>query len=221
MQNIKLTLVTLLLAFGSAALSNVARATTSTEYLPDVQNLEAIPIEGGVTLSWQVVEGADSYTIYYGQESVSEDEGFYENQLLVENITTYTITDLKAGEGYYFAVAAEDSSGMKFGSQNYSAEVSAVTLVISEVAIGGDEQNLETTLESAIEEIQATEEANEEMTEEAPEEQLTTTTQNEQDQQQEIATTPETLPESGPGLGLFLATAVTSLYAWRRKQKQA
>ena len=116
-------------AFASLALVAVALLSptlAADEYLDDVENVVAVSVSGGVKLSWDPVTNADFYTIYYGTQSVSEDGASYEDSLAVENVTEYVVTDLLPQTIYYFAVAADDSSGLYFGSYNYSEEVTAI-----------------------------------------------------------------------------------------------
>jgi hypothetical protein len=130
MQNTKTitsTLTGILVAF--ALVLNPVLAQTAGNNLPDVTGVTATPIENGVTLTWQPVEGADSYSVYYDTKSVQTDGGMYANVVVVDNVTRYEATSLTAGTTYYFAVAAEDSTGTLLGSANYSnPEASAMPL---------------------------------------------------------------------------------------------
>jgi hypothetical protein len=112
-------LVALLLPFSSIASAQAA------DYLLDVTNVTVTPGEGSVQVAWDAVDGADSYTIYYGDNSVAVDGGTYANELITPNVTTYEVAGLTGGVEYFFAVAAEDTRGLKLGSANYSNEVSA------------------------------------------------------------------------------------------------
>ncbi len=112
---------------------NIAQAQ-ATRYLPDVGDVVATASVESVILNWQAVAGADSYTVYYGADSVATDGGIYENSIAVENTTQYEVAQLVADTTYYFAVAAEDSTGTMLGSPNYSAEVSATPTI--ETAVG-------------------------------------------------------------------------------------
>ncbi len=116
------------LALVVAMLAPFALAEDQT--LPDVENLVAEALsDGGVKLTWDAVTGADSYTIYYGVQSISEDGASYENDVLLGNVTTHTITGLISGTTYYFSAAADDSTGTYLGSYNYSEEVSAIAMI--------------------------------------------------------------------------------------------
>jgi hypothetical protein len=94
------------------------------QYLPDVENLAVEALVDSIKLTWDPVEGADSYTIYYGIQSISEDGASYENDVLLGNVTEHTVENLTAGTPYYFSAAADDSTGTYLGSYNYSEEVS-------------------------------------------------------------------------------------------------
>jgi hypothetical protein len=116
------------LAFVIAMLTPFALAADQT--LPDVENLVAEALsDGGIKLTWDTVTGADSYTIYYGVQSISEDGASYENDVLLGNVTTHTVTGLISGTTYYFSAAADDSTGTYLGSYNYSEEVSAIAMI--------------------------------------------------------------------------------------------
>jgi len=85
------------------------------------QNLQAIPGNGNVTLSWQ--PPADNggspiigYKIYYGTSS-----GNYTTNITVGNISSYTITGLTNGQKYYFAVSAINGVGEGPRSNEVSA----------------------------------------------------------------------------------------------------
>ena len=71
-----------------------------------------------VTLSWEAGSEPDlaGYKIHYGTASNS-----YTVHIDVSNVTTYTVTGLTAGQTYYFAATAYDSSG---NESEYSNSVS-------------------------------------------------------------------------------------------------
>ena len=71
-----------------------------------------------VTLSWEAGSEPDlaGYKIHYGTASNS-----YTVHIDVNNVTTYTLTGLTAGQTYYFAATAYDSSG---NESEYSNSVS-------------------------------------------------------------------------------------------------
>ena len=99
-----------------------------------------IPVFAGtsnVTLQWDApttnVDGTPltdlaGYKVYYGNES-----GNYTNNIDVNNITTYEITNLADGT-YYFAVTAYDTSG---NESDYSNEVNKTLDATSPSVPGG------------------------------------------------------------------------------------
>ena len=70
-----------------------------------------------VTLNWQPNPEADikGYHIYYGTASRK-----YSQPIPVGKVTKYTVTGLKTGTTYYFAITAVDTSGNESG---YSTEI--------------------------------------------------------------------------------------------------
>ena len=80
--------------------------------------IPAISIAVEVTLEWDsnpVSEYVDSYTVYYGYSSRHDvNSVYYENYEFKINVgsqTTYTISDLKSRQVYYFAVTAYNIEG--------------------------------------------------------------------------------------------------------------
>lgn len=65
-----------------------------------------VPDDGTVTLYFRSSIGADSYNIYYGKE-----EGVYTRKITGVTGTDYTVKGLKAGQDYYFGIAAVNSYG--------------------------------------------------------------------------------------------------------------
>src|SRR5262249_17275924 len=72
-----------------------------------------------ISLAWNANTETDlsGYTVYYGTSS-----GVYPNNISLGKVTTYTVTALTAGQTYYFALKAVNTSGQSSG---YSAQVSA------------------------------------------------------------------------------------------------
>lgn len=62
--------------------------------------------DGTVTLWFRPSDKADSYTVYYGKE-----EGSYTRKISGITDSTYTISGLKGGQNYYFAVTAVNEAG--------------------------------------------------------------------------------------------------------------
>jgi hypothetical protein len=68
------------------------------------------------TLSWAVEPSATGYKLYWGTTSQR-----YDSNVDVGPNVSYTLTDLKAGTNYYFAVSAYNAGG----ESGLSAEVSS------------------------------------------------------------------------------------------------
>jgi hypothetical protein len=68
-----------------------------------------------VNLSWDASQSTDvvGYDVYYGTTS-----GVYTNNVLVENVTSCTVTGLSAGVIYYITVAAVDVNGQESAFSN-------------------------------------------------------------------------------------------------------
>ncbi|MBW2312210.1 MAG: DUF1566 domain-containing protein [Deltaproteobacteria bacterium] len=83
-------------------------------------NVSATAGDEEVTISWDSVSGATSYTIYWATYSgVSKAD--YEGVITGIATTSYTHTDLNNGTTYYYVVTAENS----YGESDVSDEVSA------------------------------------------------------------------------------------------------
>lgn len=108
----------------AGAATTAAAPAAEANQLADVKNVQATAGEASITLSWDAVPGADSYTVYYDTVSVGSTSQSYKNETTAKE-PKITLDKLTAGTKYYFAVAAEDSTGKKLGSANFSTEVSA------------------------------------------------------------------------------------------------
>lgn len=82
--------------------------------------LSAAAHAADVPLAWDpsTNPAVTGYSVYYGTASRS-----YPNRVVVGNVTSATVTNLVAGERYYFAVTARDSANVESG---YSNEVTTV-----------------------------------------------------------------------------------------------
>lgn len=165
-------------------------AAPTDGYLADVTGVTATDTtETSVTLTWDAVDGADNYTVYYGTTPIADTEDYiYANDVLAGNATTYTIEDLTAGTTYYISVTAENLMTLD-GSEFYSEEISVMT----ESAVVAEETSAETLAADVVETVDAGDTYS--------------------------AATPEELPQSGPLTGLALAGAAAGAYALRRLKK--
>jgi fibronectin type 3 domain-containing protein len=97
---------------GESTLSSEVSAYPSAVPMPpdEPQNLRAFPGDGVVTLVWDDVGGADSYTVYWSTDGyVSFDS---ENVSVLSN--TYTFTGLASGTTYSYGVSATNTNGEGF-----------------------------------------------------------------------------------------------------------
>lgn len=165
-------------------------------YLADITDLQAVAGEENVHLSWSQVADADSYTVYYGTSSISADGGSYANETVVGDVSEYAIVGLTTDTTYYFAIAAEDSTGNHYGSANYSNEASATP-----VAIGA---NMTEETVPVSEEIPAMEDS------------VTVTETTEELH----SAAPTILPKSGPETLLVLLVSAFGVYFYRRRTQK-
>jgi len=91
-----------------------------------VENLEAVPGDSEVTLSWDPATddmGVLGYYLYVGVNPADGDDDDYEfGSISVEDgLTTYTVDSLTNNLSYYFAVTAYDEAGNE--SEDFSNEV--------------------------------------------------------------------------------------------------
>ena len=104
--------VTMLIGLGSLVFAQDGPA--DIELPSDVENVEAVPGDSMVNLSWDVATdnvGVEGYKVYYGQESVTGQGGKYQYALEVGDVIEYDVKNLVNGGTYYFAVTAYDAAG--------------------------------------------------------------------------------------------------------------
>ncbi|MBF0533232.1 MAG: fibronectin type III domain-containing protein, partial [Candidatus Omnitrophica bacterium] len=108
-------------ASGESGKSNEIMTMT----FPEAPTLNtAVPGVNQVTLSWSEGTSAASYIVYYGTAT-----GVYDRSLPANNGTSLTVSNLKAGQRYYFAVTAKNSRGesVKSNEKNVTIPISAPT----------------------------------------------------------------------------------------------
>jgi len=103
---------------GESALSSEVSAYPSAVPMPpdEPQNLRAFPGDGVVTLVWDDVGGADSYTVYWSTDGYVNTGS--ENVSVLSN--TYTFTGLASGTTYSYGVTATNTNGEGFLSAQIS-----------------------------------------------------------------------------------------------------
>ena len=81
-----------------------------------------------VTLAWDANSESDlgGYRVHYGTSSTS-----YSVHIDVNKATTYTVTGLTAGQTYYFAATAYDTSGNESGFSNMVSSTTVSDLNIA------------------------------------------------------------------------------------------
>ena len=120
---------------GTGTLSSEVSASTP---LPAPDNLSANGANNTITLTWNSVSGATSYTLYWDNVS-----GIDNSDTAITSITNdnYTHSNMDNGSTYYYKVAAVNSSGTGTlssvasallsaniqGSQTYNAHTYAIT----------------------------------------------------------------------------------------------
>jgi len=205
MQNKKLLSVVASLALAASLAVPVSAAD---EFLPDVANVSATSVPEGIKISWDAVENADRYTIYYGSNSVVEDGGSYEENITVSDMTEHTVENLLADTIYYFAVAADDSTGIYLGSYNYSNEVS--TIAGEAVANPDPDPDPDEDL-PVVDTDEITSETIVALPEDEEEDEATLPEDEEEDE--------ATLPDSGPATAAVLIASAGGAYFYRKLRK--
>ena len=118
----------------SGSLSSEVNAATP---LPAAANLSASGANNTVTLTWNTVSGATSYTLYWDNVSGidSSDTAITSININTDNTThdNYTHSNMDNGSTYYYKVAAVNSSG--------TGTLSSVASAILSANIQGSETN--------------------------------------------------------------------------------
>jgi PKD repeat protein len=126
-----------LLAFAAVASvpllsSGISLAADYKDIVPpsDVANVKAVAGVEKVTLTWDAASdntAVTSYKVYYGTRTVTEEGGWYQEEVLTETAdTSFAVKELTAEKKYYFAITALDEA--KNESLNYSIEVASTPL---------------------------------------------------------------------------------------------
>ncbi len=224
-----------LAAFALTAFA-ILPAFAAGEYLPDVENVTATVASGGIQITWNAVAGADQYTLYYGTTSINTDGATYEKSVLLDNVTRYLLTGLTPATKYYIAVAADDSTGSKFGSYNYSEEISITTPAASGATTTTTTTTDPTTTTGSgssnpapvvdpLAETTSTPPTAEPTINPTPVSETEPTAENIAGQkfsasgEVEPSTEPKDLPKSGPELAIVFLMSGTGTYLWRKYRK--
>ncbi len=114
----------------SSSLSSNANSSVG-ESLASPQNISVVPGDTSVTISWNTVNGATGYRIYYATEGnilVSNIASFEDGTRLDNVNSPYNVTNLRNGETYYFVVTAINSNQESTTSIEVSATPGSVDL---------------------------------------------------------------------------------------------
>jgi uncharacterized protein YkwD len=110
---------------------NVSSTSNSAPALAAPQNITAVPANGSVTLSWNPVSGASSYTIYYASEAdilIANIASFDDGTVIQNSSSPRVINSLRNDETYYFVVTAVNANGESLASTEVSATPTAIDL---------------------------------------------------------------------------------------------
>lgn len=108
---------------------NTSSIGSSTPALVAPQNVTAVPANSSVILSWNPVNGANSYTIYYASESnilIANIASFDDGTVLKNSTSPRIIDSLRNDETYYFVVTAVNSDGESLASTEVIATPTSI-----------------------------------------------------------------------------------------------
>lgn len=83
---------------------------------PNVTGLSARFEDGQVTVRWDGVEDAKTYRVYYGQKSILDNDGEYDDFAAVDDNTELVIPDLPPYPQIFLAVLAVNADGVESSS---------------------------------------------------------------------------------------------------------
>ncbi|MCF7812260.1 fibronectin type III domain-containing protein [Candidatus Gracilibacteria bacterium] len=93
----------------------------------EVQNVSVVPGNQSLSIIWDGAEDPDGvvtgYKLYYGTSSVQTPDDTYDDEIVLGNVTEYTLTGLNNNTEYFVALTAIDDEGNE--SETYSVEVPA------------------------------------------------------------------------------------------------
>jgi len=110
-------LLSLIALFLSACGGGESSSDETTTPVPTVQNLQAVAGDGQVALSWDVLSGVDSYSVYWNTSGGVSDS----DNVAIATTNQFTQSGLTNDTTYYYRVAATQSGQ----SGGLSTEVSA------------------------------------------------------------------------------------------------
>jgi hypothetical protein len=96
----------------------------------EVLNVQTVPRDGAIDISWDESTDADGvvigYKIYYGTSPVLTGDDSYDDEIMVNSQTTYTLEGLTNDVEYFMAITAVDDEENQ--SETYSEEISATPM---------------------------------------------------------------------------------------------
>jgi hypothetical protein len=115
----------------SLASSGISSSVTSMAALAAPQNIAVVPANGSVTLSWNPVNGATGYNVYFASEAniiIANITSFDDGTQIQNASSPYIINSLRNDETYYFVVTALNAGGESIASSEVSATPAAIDL---------------------------------------------------------------------------------------------
>jgi len=118
-----------LIGFSLIGCSNTGKENGKTKEISPPVNLEAIPGDGSVLLTWSpnTEENLGGYNVYYGTESGVYGPPINVGNVVVDGQLSFRVTGLTNGQIYFFALTAYDKNGKESA---FSVERSAIPQVL-------------------------------------------------------------------------------------------